>query len=260
MFELGTHKSKLYRSTKNEWFGGTEGFYWGCNNTKDLDVRLETIDDVEVRPAGVGGVSSLRPRPQMAGIVRQVQGQDRRRFRQAGLHDAADRRVPLGGRQVHDDGHGQGTEDVGAVRAAAGPDLAADAARSRRSSPRSGRWSATRGRCCTPAPPAAAKPAGPVAVDLHDPEHGDDKEASKEEHKRPETDGRLARHAVAENRRRRLAGDRLPRLRADRRPGERLPQTRRQADAGGTATIWRSCCTQKRADYNLGARRTRRRR
>jgi hypothetical protein len=45
MFELGTHKSKLYRSSKKEWFGGTEGFYWGCNNTKDLEVRLETVDD-----------------------------------------------------------------------------------------------------------------------------------------------------------------------------------------------------------------------
>jgi Phospholipase B/S-layer like family, C-terminal region len=52
MFELGTKKSKLYRSSKNEWFGGTEGFYWGCNNTKDLDVRLETIDDLkDGRPA-----------------------------------------------------------------------------------------------------------------------------------------------------------------------------------------------------------------
>ena len=46
MFELGTHKTKLYRSKNKEWYGGTEGFYWGCNNTKDLDVRLETIDDV----------------------------------------------------------------------------------------------------------------------------------------------------------------------------------------------------------------------
>ncbi|MHB1425672.1 MAG: C45 family autoproteolytic acyltransferase/hydrolase [Gemmataceae bacterium] len=52
MFELGTHKSKLYRSGKNEWYGGTEGFYWGCNNTKDLDVRLETIASVKGRPAG----------------------------------------------------------------------------------------------------------------------------------------------------------------------------------------------------------------
>src|SRR5438105_588337 len=51
MFELGTAKSKLYRSSKNEWFGGTEGFYWGCNNTKDLDVRLETIASIHDRPA-----------------------------------------------------------------------------------------------------------------------------------------------------------------------------------------------------------------
>jgi hypothetical protein len=51
MYELGTAKSRLYRSSKNEWFGGTEGFYWGCNNTKDLDVRLETIASVEGKPA-----------------------------------------------------------------------------------------------------------------------------------------------------------------------------------------------------------------
>ncbi len=51
MFELGTHKSKLYRSSKNEWYGGTPGFYWGCNNTKDLQVRLETVASVEGRPA-----------------------------------------------------------------------------------------------------------------------------------------------------------------------------------------------------------------
>ncbi len=53
MFELGTAKTKLYRSSKNEWFGGTEGFYWGCNNTKDIDVRLETIPGVKSRPANV---------------------------------------------------------------------------------------------------------------------------------------------------------------------------------------------------------------
>jgi hypothetical protein len=57
MYELGTHKSKLYRSSKNEWYGGTEGFYWGCNNTKDLDVRLETVASVEGRPA----VAVFRP-------------------------------------------------------------------------------------------------------------------------------------------------------------------------------------------------------
>ena len=45
MFELGTYKTKLWRSSKNEWFGGTEGFYWGNNNAKDLNVRLEYTPD-----------------------------------------------------------------------------------------------------------------------------------------------------------------------------------------------------------------------
>jgi hypothetical protein len=62
MFELGTHKTKLYRSSKNEWYGGTEGFYWGCNNTKDLDVRLETVASVEGRPAAAVFRPSSRDR------------------------------------------------------------------------------------------------------------------------------------------------------------------------------------------------------
>ncbi len=62
MFELGTHKSKLYRSSKNEWYGGTEGFYWGCNNTKDLDVRMETIAGVEDRPVAMVFRPSSRDR------------------------------------------------------------------------------------------------------------------------------------------------------------------------------------------------------
>jgi hypothetical protein len=53
MFELGTHKSRLWKSSKNEWFGGTAGFYWGCNNAKDLQVRLETVPAVDGRPANV---------------------------------------------------------------------------------------------------------------------------------------------------------------------------------------------------------------
>jgi hypothetical protein len=50
MLELGTHKTRLSRSSKGEWFGGTEGFYWGCNNTKDLEVRLETLATTDGRP------------------------------------------------------------------------------------------------------------------------------------------------------------------------------------------------------------------
>jgi hypothetical protein len=50
MLELGTQKTKLSRSSKGEWFGGTEGFYWGCNNTKDIDVRLDTLATTDGRP------------------------------------------------------------------------------------------------------------------------------------------------------------------------------------------------------------------
>ncbi|MGH7134215.1 MAG: C45 family autoproteolytic acyltransferase/hydrolase, partial [Pirellulales bacterium] len=36
MFELGTRRTKVWRSGKDEWPGGTKGFYWGCNNAKSL--------------------------------------------------------------------------------------------------------------------------------------------------------------------------------------------------------------------------------
>lgn len=41
MFELGTKATKLWRSSKNEWFENTKGFYWGNNNAKDPAVRAE---------------------------------------------------------------------------------------------------------------------------------------------------------------------------------------------------------------------------
>jgi len=50
MYELGTTRTKLWRSSKNEWFGGTEGFYWGDNNAKDLGVRLEYEPDPQGKP------------------------------------------------------------------------------------------------------------------------------------------------------------------------------------------------------------------
>ncbi|HLY18244.1 MAG TPA: hypothetical protein VKR61_13520, partial [Bryobacteraceae bacterium] len=53
MYELGTGRTKLWRSSKGEWFGGTDGFYWGDNNAKDLDVRLEYVPDPLGAPAFV---------------------------------------------------------------------------------------------------------------------------------------------------------------------------------------------------------------
>lgn len=60
MFELGTYRTKLWRSSKNEWFGGTEGFYWGCNNAKDLNVRLEYMPDPKGAPEHVPFVPTTR--------------------------------------------------------------------------------------------------------------------------------------------------------------------------------------------------------
>ncbi|MBI3864378.1 MAG: hypothetical protein HY290_21040 [Planctomycetia bacterium] len=53
MFELGTDRSRLWRSSRNEWFAGTTGFYWGCNNSRDLDVLKETVPDLAGKPANL---------------------------------------------------------------------------------------------------------------------------------------------------------------------------------------------------------------
>jgi hypothetical protein len=50
MYELGTDQARLWRSSKNEWFGGTPGFYWGDNNPKDLGIRLENYPDPKSSP------------------------------------------------------------------------------------------------------------------------------------------------------------------------------------------------------------------
>lgn len=53
MFELGTGSSRLWRSSRDEWPGGTKGFYWGCNNAKDLSVRQETFPSLADKPANL---------------------------------------------------------------------------------------------------------------------------------------------------------------------------------------------------------------
>ena len=60
IFDLGTNHTKLWRSSKNEWFGNTPGFYWGDNNAKDLDVRLETYPDPRGDPDFIPYVPSRR--------------------------------------------------------------------------------------------------------------------------------------------------------------------------------------------------------
>ncbi|HEY2013909.1 MAG TPA: C45 family autoproteolytic acyltransferase/hydrolase, partial [Bryobacteraceae bacterium] len=60
MYELGTNKTKLWRSSQNQWFGGTPGFYWGNNNAKDLDVRLENYPDPKGAPDYIPFVPAVR--------------------------------------------------------------------------------------------------------------------------------------------------------------------------------------------------------
>ncbi len=60
MYELGTKHTKLWRSSKNEWFGNTAGFYWGDNNSKDLTVNLEYLPDPHGAPEYVPYVPGVR--------------------------------------------------------------------------------------------------------------------------------------------------------------------------------------------------------
>ena len=60
MYELGTNHTKLWRSSKNEWFGGTPGFYWGDNNAKDLAVNTEYVPDPQGTPKYVPYVPAVR--------------------------------------------------------------------------------------------------------------------------------------------------------------------------------------------------------
>ncbi len=60
MYELGTAHTKLWRSSKNEWFGDTPGFYWGNNNAKDLTIRTEYLPDPQGRPEYLPYVPQIR--------------------------------------------------------------------------------------------------------------------------------------------------------------------------------------------------------
>ena len=74
MYELGTSHSKLWRSSRNEWFGGTPGFYWGNNNAKDLAVKLEDLQDPAAAPEFAPFVPAVRDLAWQS-LYRQYKGQ-----------------------------------------------------------------------------------------------------------------------------------------------------------------------------------------
>lgn len=60
MYELGTSHTRLWRSSKNEWFGNTPGFYWGNNNAKDTAIKLEYQPDPNGTPEYIPFVPAIR--------------------------------------------------------------------------------------------------------------------------------------------------------------------------------------------------------
>lgn len=60
MYELGTNHTKLWRSSKNDWFNGTTGFYWSNNNAKDPAVKMEYLPDPNGAPEYVPFVPGAR--------------------------------------------------------------------------------------------------------------------------------------------------------------------------------------------------------
>ena len=165
MFELGTHKSRLWRSSKNEWFGGTAGFYWGCNNAKD---RAGAAGDHSLgrRPAGQCRVSPIRPRPLLASALRSQEQGDRRRLRLPGVHDAAPGGRPFTGRQVHDHGDGPRAIHAGPSSARHWAAPGSRATRSGTDFPRSTRSFPTTGPYCAPTLPLGGKTTASKPVDL----------------------------------------------------------------------------------------------
>ena len=102
MYELGTNHTKLWRSSKNEWFGGTPGFYWGDNNAKDLDVRLEYLArSARARPTIFRTCPAMRDLA-WQDLYRKYRGPDRRAVRVPGVpHRAAGEREHHGRQGRH---------------------------------------------------------------------------------------------------------------------------------------------------------------
>ena len=72
MFELGTDRTRAWRSSRNEWFDGAKDFYWGCNNNRDLDVLKETVPDLAGKPANLVRYPHRRDRTWLALFNRHV--------------------------------------------------------------------------------------------------------------------------------------------------------------------------------------------
>ncbi len=186
MFELGTKKTKLYRSKNNEWYGGTEGFYWGCNNTKDVDVRLETIDDLQSgRPASAVFHPSNRDRKWLE-LYDKYKGKIDADFGKLAFTTA-----PIA--SYHSVDAKFTTSDMAKEMktwALFGPPLGRTWKPTQDEREKYPEIQPLVGNPWTilhAGAPTQSKPAGPAVADLHDPEKEDSSADAKEDHKTPET-------------------------------------------------------------------------
>jgi len=117
MYELGTNRAWLWRSSKDEWFGGTPGFYWGDNNPKDLDIRLENYPDPKGGSDYIPYVPYVRDLAWL-NLYQNASGSDRRAVRISGVSHRASGRLEHHGRQGCHLGHGEPHDGVGGNRKA----------------------------------------------------------------------------------------------------------------------------------------------
>ena len=88
MFELGTHKTRLWRQQQGGVVRRHQGLLLGLQQHQGPG-RAPGDDRQHGRAAAQRRLRTFRPRQKVAATVRQVQGQDRRRLRQTRLHHAA---------------------------------------------------------------------------------------------------------------------------------------------------------------------------
>ncbi len=142
-----------------------KGFYWGCNNTKDLDVRLETIASVEGRPANAVFRPSDRDQTWLKLYDKHKGKID------ADFGKLAFTTPPLAAYHSVDAKFtttdlAKELKTLGAVRPAAGPDLGADDEERTRNIPKfeplvSNPWTVLHAGCAAPTAPTTV-----AAVDL----------------------------------------------------------------------------------------------
>src|SRR5262249_21875354 len=98
MFELGTTATRLWRSSKNEWFGGNGGVLWGVKQPQGPPSRVGHDPECKERAAGEGGEPDP-PRKEVATVLRPLQGPDHGRPGKGRVYPPADLRGRVARRQ-----------------------------------------------------------------------------------------------------------------------------------------------------------------